>query len=415
MWLSMWRGHRPHGRGAVLSTALALGLALSWTAPAWARSTVTAVRIGEHPAMTRFVLDVSEPVEFRIFSLADPYRVVIDFPELSWQVPAKKGAAGAGLVKGYRAGLFKPGTWRIVLDAAAPVRVRKTFVLKPAEGHPYRFVLDLEKVSRATFLAAVKAARKQAAAPAGPGPAVSEPPPPAPAKPPGKRIVVLDPGHGGVDPGATGRNGTIEKRITLAMAREVKRQLEATGRYKVVLTRDRDIFMRLRARLAVARRVGADLFLSLHADTIANHKVRGLSVYTLSEKASDKEAAQLAAHANKSDLIAGIDLTNENPEVMNILIDLAQRETMNLSANFAQLLIEELRRDVKLLRKSHRFAGFAVLKAPDVPSALLELGYLSNRREEKQLRDPAYRARLGAALIKSVDRYFSWKEALNRS
>lgn len=401
----MCQGRETRAWAAAVFAAAVVGLGLAGAGPAWARSAVTGLRIGVHPDMTRLVLDMTEAVEYRIFTLADPYRVVIDMPEVSWEVSEKARAEGVGVIEGYRYGLFRPGTWRVVLDAAAPVRVKRAFFLEPTKGHKYRFVVDLEKTTREAFLGALKA----------PPAPVPPKPKPAPAKRPGKRVVVLDPGHGGVDPGATSPNGMLEKHLTLRMAREVKRQLEASGRYHVVLTRDRDVFLRLRHRVEVARRVGGDLFISLHADTIRNRRVRGLSIYTLSETASDKEAEALAARENKADIIAGIDLSNENPDVMTILIDLAQRETMNLSAHFAEFLIEELRREVKVLRKGHRFAGFAVLKAPDVPSALVELGYLSNRAEEKQLRDPAYRARLARAVVRAVDRYFSWKEALTRS
>ncbi len=406
----MWRVSGVGGHGVLLPAILLLTWGLIWSAPGWAGSTVTGVRIGKHPHTTRFVLDLTDPVDHSIFMLADPYRVVIDLPEVAWEVPPEKNPKGTGVIKGYRYGLFRPGTWRIVLDAAAPVRMKRAFLLEPRDGHRYRLVLDLEQVTREVFLRELKARPPRATAALMP-----RPKPPGPVRLPGKRVVVLDPGHGGVDPGARGRSGVLEKTITLAIAREVKRQLEATNRYHVILTRDRDIFLRLRERVATARRASADLFLSLHADTIANHKVRGLSVYTLSEKASDREAESLAAQENKADVIAGIDLNDEPAEVTNILIDLAQRETMNLSAHFAKFLIGELRREVRLLHKSHRFAGFAVLKAPDVPSALVELGYLSNREEERLLRDRAYRSRLANTILKAVDQYFSWKEALTRS
>ncbi|MGB8274486.1 MAG: N-acetylmuramoyl-L-alanine amidase, partial [Alphaproteobacteria bacterium] len=382
--------------------------------PAAATPAVTEARIGEHPDKTRFVLDLTQPVSYRIFMLADPYRVVIDLPEVDWTVPQGQADSGRGLIKGYRVGLFAPGTWRIVLDAAGPVRVKKAFLLDPREGHQYRFVLDLESVTREAFLAELKSAPKAAE----PAPRLAEPareaPPPAP-KLPQKKIIALDPGHGGVDPGARSRSGVYEKDLTLDMAKELKRQLEATGRYHVVLTRDRDIFLRLRERIAIARAAGAELFISLHADIIADEKIRGLSVYTLSENASDEEAELLASKENKADIIAGIDLSSESPEVTNILIDLAQRETMNHSANLAEFAVGELSREVKLLGRSHRFAGFAVLKAPDVPSVLVELGYLSNRDEERLLRNPAYRARLSAALVRGIDRYFSWAQTLTKS
>jgi N-acetylmuramoyl-L-alanine amidase len=193
-----------------------------------------------------------------------------------------------------------------------------------------------------------------------------------------------------------------------------KKHLERTGRYRVVLTRQRDIFVRLRDRVGFARDAGAELFISLHADSVRNRKIRGLAVYTLSERASDREAAMLAEKENKSDLIAGIDLSKESREVTNILIDLAQRESMNQSARFAVHLVKALARETKLLRNTHRFAGFAVLKAPDVPSVLLELGFLSNPTEERALKGRRYRSKLAAALTRGVDRYFARVEAAAR-
>jgi len=409
----MWRMRGGFNRAVWWLAGLAAALCLAgadraaWTAQP--EPHVTAVRLGEHPDKTRIVFDVTEKLDYRVFLLADPYRVVIDLPELTWEAPPPREDGGVGLIKGYRFGLFAPGTWRVVLDVAQPVKIKEMRVIEPREGYRYRLVLDLAPETREAFLAETK----RSAAAAAPAPA-----PVAPARPepkPGKKVVVIDPGHGGVDPGALGRTGVYEKFLTLSMAGELKRALESVGRYHVVLTRDRDIFLPLRERIAIGRAAGADLFISLHADTIDDSRIRGLSVYTLSETASDKEAAALAASANKSDVIAGVDLTNANPDVANILIDLAQRETMNLSANFAEFAVADLAREAALLGKTHRFAGFAVLKAPDVPSVLVELGYLSNREDERQLRDPVYRGRLAAALVKSVERYFAWKDGLSKS
>ena len=233
----------------------------------------------------------------------------------------------------------------------------------------------------------------------------------------GPVVVAIDPGHGGVDPGTRGRSGVYEKRITLAAARELARQLTATGRYRVVFTRDRDVFVPLPTRVAIARKAGASLFISLHADSIADRKVRGASVYTLSENASDAESAALAAKENKADVIAGIDLSSQvyDPEVANILIDLAQRQTNNDSGVFAETLVPELGTVERLLRKTHRNAGFRVLKAPDVPSVLIEMGYLSNPRDERMLRNPAMRAKLMGAVRRAIDRYFAAKLAASRT
>ncbi|MBT7288615.1 MAG: N-acetylmuramoyl-L-alanine amidase, partial [Rhodospirillaceae bacterium] len=214
------------------------------------------------------------------------------------------------------------------------------------------------------------------------------------------------PGHGGVDPGAIGISGIFEKRVTLAMARQVGKAIQALGRQRVRLTRNRDIFIPLRRRVAIARAAGAELFVSIHADSIANRRVRGGGIYTLSENSSDKEAAALAAKENRADLIAGVNLSGHDDEVASILIDLTQRETMNYSAQFAAALVPELRQLIQMRRKPHRFAGFVVLKAPDVPSVLIELGYLSNRRDEKMLTSPRSRAAIAKAIARSVDNYF---------
>ena len=386
-----------------------LALAVALAAPAGAAEIiVTDVRVGLHGKTTRLVLDLTKRVQFKVFTLDDPYRVVIDLPEVGWRLPAKPLPGRTGLLERLRYGLFKPGQSRVVLDIRGPAAVDKAFVLEPVGTQAFRLIVDLRGIGRKAFLDGL-GKPVLAAVTGAPSPA---PPARAPAKP-RKRVLAIDPGHGGVDPGATGVSGVYEKHLTLSAGREFKAMLEKTGRYRVVLTRSRDVFMRLRERVAKSRAAGAELFISLHADVIKNRNIRGLSVYTLSEKASDKEAAALAEKENKADLIAGIDLSNESPIVTNILIDLAQRETMNDSSRFANMLVKELGREVKILRNTHRFAGFAVLKAPDVPSVLLELGFLSNRHEEKALRNKAYRARLGAALVRAVDQYFARIEEAN--
>jgi N-acetylmuramoyl-L-alanine amidase len=227
----------------------------------------------------------------------------------------------------------------------------------------------------------------------------------APARP---HRIVLDPGHGGIDPGAISLSGAYEKDIALATAREIGRQLEATKRYRVEFTRDDDEFVPLQERVARARAMEGELFLSIHADALPDADVRGASVFTLSEKASDKEAAELAARENKADLIAGIDLSRHEPVVSEILFDLARRQTNNLSIRLARELVLELGRSVTLLNNSHRSAGFAVLKAPDIPSALVELGCLSNKVEDRLLQQPAYQRKLATSLVRSINDYFDF-------
>jgi N-acetylmuramoyl-L-alanine amidase len=221
-----------------------------------------------------------------------------------------------------------------------------------------------------------------------------------------QRIIMIDPGHGGQDPGAIGVAGTREKFVALDTARAAARRLEATGRFRVLMTRDDDVYIPLQERVEKAQSAGADLFMSVHADANRNHRIRGASVYTLSEKASDEEAADLAARENNSDRVAGINLSEHEPIVNEILYDLARRETNNLSQHFAQALVSELGRDVTLMDNSHRSAGFVVLKAPDIPSALVELGCLSNAGEERELRQAKYQQKLAESLARSVSDYF---------
>ena len=241
---------------------------------------------------------------------------------------------------------------------------------------------------------------------------------PAAAKPFGKRkaprrpapkparIIALDPGHGGVDPGAISPHGLYEKDITLSTARELARQLAATGRFRAVLTRAGDKFVPLRERVARARMVHAELFLSIHADALPDSQMRGLSVYTLSDRASDRETAALAARENKDDFVAGIRLSRQRRDVAPILLDMARRETNNRSLVFAHAIVGELGHAVPLLEKPHRAAGFVVLTSPDVPSVLVELGCLSNPIEERLLPQRAYQQRLARGLLMAIDNYF---------
>lgn len=376
-----------------------------WAATAFAAPTITGVRIGQHDSgKTRFVLDLDEALEYSIFTLANPNRVVIDLPELHWAAPQGDAVSGKGLIDRFRVGLFRPGVFRVVLDVNETLSVDRAFVLKPQGPFAYRLVLDLKPIDPATFNAGVGRRGSVPFTPIG-APSI----PRAPAQPSGDQrpTIVIDAGHGGIDPGAVSPNRRYEKDITLAVAKALKRELDRSGDYNAILTRDRDIFLQLRERVAIARAAEADLFISVHVDTLSRRSVRGASVYTLSETASDQEAAALAAKENKSDIIAGIDLDVEDQEVASILIDLAQRESMNNSGIFAGGLATELARSVRVLRNTHRYAGFRVLKAPDVPSVLIELGYLSNAEDEAMLRSASGQIRISKAIVRAVDTYFS--------
>lgn len=405
-------------RGRLLQIAVSLvivGGVLSWAPVIAASPQVTDIRVGVYPGKTRVVFDINHLVTFKSFVLPRPYRVVIDMTEVTWS-PKLRNSPTGGLVKAMRFGLFRPGASRVVLDSEGPVKISKAFVIPPSgQSRSHRLVVDIVKTNRQAFLMSYRRPNRKSVATSAPRQSLV----PVPlrvksARPDAKRLVVIDPGHGGVDPGAISRSGVWEKHIVLAFSRELRRALLATGKFRVRLTRNRDVFLRLRDRIAFARRAEADLFISVHADSIGNSKVRGTSVYTLSERASDKEAGALARKENKSDVIAGVDLDDQSNDVINILIDLAQRETMNESAIFARKLVDELGKTRKLLRNTHRFAGFAVLKAPDIPSVLVELGYLSNPTDELLLRNPRQRKRMAAAMSTAVEQYFKRQQVLNK-
>ena len=365
------------------------------------------LRIGIRGNETRFVIDLSDKIEPRIFGLPDPFRIVVDMPEVNFALPADRLGTRGGLVARLRYGLFRPGTSRFVLDLTNSAKVAQTFMLKPDGTKPWRLVIDLAPTDRAGFLTAMR-----------PTPQVDTgdraPDPPLRTAPVQRAIpvVVLDAGHGGVDPGAIGSSGSYEKDIVLAFAKEIKRQLEAGGRAKAVLTRERDLFLPLRERVQVARHAKADLFLSLHVNSHESRAIHGFSAYTLSEKASDAEADALAAKENKADVIGGLNLGTYSDDVQNILIDFAQAKTNELSVRFARdIMVKEVAQSARMVKRPWRSAGFAVLKAPDVPSVLVELGYATNRNEERQLKDPNYRRALSAAITRAIVRYLETNES----
>lgn len=373
---------------------------------------VTSIRLGDHGQQTRFVLELTgdAAADYQVFTLSDPYRVVIDIKGVPFNLVEQPVEKGKGFVSGYRYGRFQADTYRVVIDVSRPVDVARDFVLDPQAGFGRRIVLDLAPTDVATFAekSGLPAEEKVAAAEAAQQIATVAA---VPISPPAerlerRRVVVIDPGHGGVDPGTHGSTGVQEKAVVLAFGKQLAEELRSTGRYDVYMTRDSDIFIPLRERVAIARRHKADLFLSIHADAIQKSNIRGLSVYTLSENASDAEAAALARKENQSDLIAGLDLQGESPEVTGILIDLAQRETKNYSSRFAKSIVDYASQSTNTLDPAHRFAGFVVLKAPDVPSVLIELGFLTNRDDEKQITSPAWRATMARSFSRAIDRYF---------
>jgi N-acetylmuramoyl-L-alanine amidase len=414
----MMRGERVL-TGSVLARAVACAVLLAslypYGSPVKAESNPAVAkdaRVAGDRERTRFIADLSKKVDVNVFALGNPYRVIVDAPDVNFQMPDGVGKEKRGLVTAYRYGLFAPGKARIVLDISGPFLIDKTFVLEARDDQPARLVIDLVPTDENTFLAKLKESRSPQAASAAPSALAQASSRPADAKP----VVVLDPGHGGVDPGTSSATGITEKEVVLDFARALKAKLEATGRYEVFLTRDDDTFLPLRGRVELAQKKGAGLFLSIHADYFPKQtdKATGATVYTLSEEASDEEAKALAAKENFSDALAGVELPSDSDEVLaNILIDLAQRETQNRSVTFARSIVGELAGKGSLHTRKLRSAGFRVLKAPDIPSALLELGFLSNPDDEKRLTSDAWRDNTAAAVAESIDVYFAKRIARN--
>lgn len=369
---------------------------------------ISSMRIGQGVGNIRIVFDADRKFDYKVFLLSEPRRLVIDTYNVPVSSKIEKSIDKNNLVTKTRLGSVGVDGIRIVFDLQKPAIVKKAFMLPPQSSFGWRFVIDVAIASEREFTSKIGSkyalsndnsfassySSSSSSKSASKAVAVNK-----------KKIVVLDPGHGGKDPGAIGYSGVYEKNITLAMAKELKIILEKEG-YKVHLTRSTDIFIPLRDRVKIARKYNADLFMSIHADSAVNRSAKGLSVYTLSETASDKEAAALAERENKADVVAGLNLLEHSKEVSDILINLAQRETMNRSSEFAAFMVQEMRKSVKLTDNTHRFAGFAVLKAPDVPSVLLEMGYLSNRVEERLLKQKDYRRKLAVSASKAVEKYF---------
>jgi N-acetylmuramoyl-L-alanine amidase len=363
--------------------------------------TAQGVRIGGDDKQTRFVMDFDRKVELTAFTLADPYRVVIDLPQVAFQLPMKAGEQGRGLIKSFRYGLIMQGGSRIVLDAKAPVKIEKAFALAAEDGQPAKLVLDLSPTDRDSFLRTIALENRTAREPKRVEAAKPDTDP--------RPLIVLDPGHGGIDTGTHGPGGELEKDVVLAFTKILRERLESSGKYRVVMTRDDDTFIPLNERVRFARSRSAALFVSIHADALPRREGQadGATIYTLSEKASDAEAARMADNENRADVIAGVDLTSEPDDVANILVDLAQRETKTFSLQFAKVAVNELKRTTRLHKKPLKSAGFVVLRAPDVPSVLVELGYMSDKEDLSHLVSADWRSRNAAALSQAIDEFFA--------
>lgn len=442
----------------IIRWLLCWGLLFAFPAQAMAQAIVHQMEIESAPGVDRVILYLSDAVVYKSFGLDNPPRIVVDMPTVEWQAsrglpPEYKG----GLLDSIRVAQFNPTTTRMVFDLAQPARLEGVTISNTGGlvSHRLQFTLvapDYKPAATPPVLVAKTVPQKVVAKPTPPegkrnhsSPAAirsssiplvpsansradwvdlaekAAQPKPVPAslpfskipvpefrpQPYRKPVVVIDAGHGGRDPGARGVKGTNEKDVTLRYVHSLRDALLKTGRYDVFLTRKDDTYVMLRERLALGRHAKGDIFISIHADSAENHDTRGLSIYTLSETASDKEAAALAARENKVDIIYGMNLSSETPDVTEILIDLAQRETRNKSWRLAEILVGAVKQKVKLLPNTHRQAGFAVLKAPDVPSVLIELGFLSNRRDEALITSRNYRDEVVNALVKGIDAYFA--------
>jgi N-acetylmuramoyl-L-alanine amidase len=362
---------------------------------------VTNAQVAGDNHQTRFIVALDRKTEFAVFTLANPYRVVIDLPQVVFKLPNQAGDRGRGLVKAFRFGLMMPGGSRIVLDTTGPVRVDTAFVLNATEAQPARLVINLLPSDRESFLRDMVLESRPSRTTARHMETMRE----DEADP--RPLIVLDPGHGGIDNGTRGLDGQNEKDVVLAFAKTLQDQLLSVGKYRVAMTRSEDVFVPLNERVRSARNRKAALFISIHADAVPRREgqAEGATVYTLSEEASDAEAAAIAEAENKSDALAGIDLASEPNDVANILVDLAQRETKTFSLQFARSLVGELKKAARLHKHPLKSAGFVVLKAPDVPSVLVELGYMSTRDDLKLLTSSEWQGRTAAAVVGAVNTY----------
>lgn len=401
-------------------TVASVGAGLPTADRADPKSAIQAIdaRLAGDDKRTRLVVDLTGEVPLDAFVLDEPDRVVIDLPRMEFKLDGKLGQSGRGLIARWRFGLLSAQRSRIVIDAAGPVAIDKAFVLPAVDSQPARLVLDLVPTTRAAFKADAAKPRAEGLALAALTPETSTTlkkgdrrvAPIAPvAREKTRPVIVIDAGHGGIDPGTWSRfSNMVEKEVTLDVAKLLRDKLVKSGRYDVVMTRTEDVFIPLADRVRVAREASADLLISVHADAENVSSVRGATVYTLSDDASDQRAAELADKENRADALAGLATTPTSDAVSDILIDLTRRETDRFSHDFATGLVSRLTSAGKAIRSNpHRSAGFRVLKAHDVPSILLELGFLSNREDESRMRSPEWRNAMTDVMTQSIEAYFA--------
>jgi N-acetylmuramoyl-L-alanine amidase len=386
-------------------------------APEGGPAVATAARVIQRAGRTVFELDLSRRVAVQAFALAGPPRVVIDVSDLEFALPAGVGQRGHGLVSAFRFGQFAPGRSRIVLDATTAVRVARAEVVPGGNPQTARLLVEIET---GTADAPVTAEPLRSVAVPSPAlsPAVSSAAPSKPgSKTGGAFIVVIDPGHGGIDGGASGGAQVVEKDIVLAVARQLKSVLEARKRYDVRMTRDKDAFVSLDQRVALSQAAGAHLFISIHADSVGDAAVartaRGASIYTLSETASNQAAQQFAEKENAADAASGMGSaeTTEREQVNSILVDLVKRETQNFSLEFKSLLLDRLRPAQMLGRDPSRAAAFKVLRQTQTPTVLIELGFLTHETDAQQMLTSDWQKRIASTIATAVDSYAARRAA----
>ncbi len=349
------------------------------------------VRLWAGPDSTRIVFDVSAQVKPAVFALSNPDRVVIDLPNAQFTAASKSLPAGQGLVKNVRASPRDKGVMRVVLEVSAPVEP-KSFVALPSGPYGHRVVLDLTPV---TAVAAI------------PVPVAPKVTKTVPVDADRDIVIAIDAGHGGEDPGASGRRGTREKDVTLAIARRLKERIDREPGMRAVLTRDGDYFIALRERINRARKQQADMFVSVHADAVRDRSVAGSSVYVLSARGATNEASKwLADQENAADLIGGISLDGKDDVLKSVLLDLSQGASMSASTEAAENVLQQLDRIGNVRRRAVQNAGFVVLKSPDIPSMLVETAFISNVDEEAKLKDSRHQQRLAEAIYQGVRSYF---------
>ena len=404
-------------RGAAVLLALLLHVWTPAPARADAEATATAAHLSGDATRTTFRMDLTAGVTAEIFTLANPYRVIVDLPDVSFRFPEGTGQTGHGLVRTFRYGLFAERKARIVIDTAGPVRIERAAMATAPQKDGIVFTFDLVTTAPENFGAGTGAAKAAEAEKAARQPDAEAALLAGKPKQPEKPVIMIDPGHGGIDGGAVSASNILEKDVVLAVAKELGRQLAASGRYDVRMTRSSDVFISLDQRVSQSLEQGVDLFLSLHADSLAEDSgartIRGATIYTLSERASDEHARRMAEKENASDLVAGLNVQtgDDDDQVTGILIDLMKRETANFSADFSNTLVSKMRQNVKLSRVPQRAAAFKVLKQTHAPSVLIELGYLSHPDDEKLLNSPAWHKKVAASIADAVNTYFSKRTA----